>query len=43
MVQWVRLLHSGLTVSYNDLPFKEVVALAMALDEWDSMMKRRYR
>lgn len=40
---WLRLLHSGLYVSYNDLPFQEVVALATALDEWETIIAKRKR
>lgn len=38
---WSRLLHSGLYVSYDELPFQEVVALATALDEWEMIITKR--
>lgn len=38
---WVRRLQSGQEVSYDSLPFQEVVALATALDEWEMLVKRR--
>ena len=40
-VNWIRLLKSGNEVSYNDLSFKEVIALATALDAWEEMLCRK--
>ncbi len=40
-MNWVRRLSSGQEVSYNDLPFSEVKALAGALDEWEIIFNRR--
>lgn len=41
-MKWLRLLRSGQEVSYDDLSFKEVVALATALDEWESVLLHRH-
>jgi hypothetical protein len=41
-MKWLRRLHSGQEVSYDDLSFKEVVALATALDEWESVLAHRH-
>jgi hypothetical protein len=41
MVIWVRQLSSGQEVSYNNLPYHEVVALAMALDAWEHIIRQR--
>ena len=38
---WVRRLQSGQEVSYEGLPYKEVVALATALDEWERLLHQR--
>jgi hypothetical protein len=38
---WVRQLKSGQQVSYDHLPHQEVVALALALDEWEYRLHRR--
>lgn len=38
---WVRNLKSGQQVSYDQLPFNEVVSLAHALDEWDWLQHKR--
>lgn len=38
---WVRRLRSGQEVSYNHLPFQEVVALATALDEWEMILYKK--
>lgn len=38
--RWMRKLRSGQMVSYDDLPFSEVVALATALDEWEMVIQK---
>ena len=42
IMNWYRLLRSGQKVSYIDISFKEVVALAMALDSWEQLVRQRY-
>lgn len=39
---WKRRLRSGQEVSYDSLPFEQVVALATALDEWEKLVYNRY-
>jgi len=41
MPKWIRRLSSGQQVSYDDLPFDQVVALATALDEWENLLNRK--
>ncbi len=38
---WIRILPSGQEVSYDKLSFKELTALAHALDEWARLMRIR--